>query len=211
MKQFVAEVGGRKLFSLWTSRLVGAMAALLLLMAPGAKADVIETFDVSGTLSGPPFGPAIAFNGTFKLDFDDDFANFADPSPKSVDITVQGRSSVFNQGLSVSVGIIGASNSAGDTLALYFAAPPSGSWAGFDEGKILFGYMIFDNVTASVFDAGGEITRDLSDPIILDPPPPITDPVTVPELSTWAMMLLGLAGLGLAARGRRAIGFLAKA
>jgi PEP-CTERM motif len=31
---------------------------------------------------------------------------------------------------------------------------------------------------------------------------------TVPEPSTWAMMLIGFAGLGLAAKGRRAIGFL---
>ena len=30
----------------------------------------------------------------------------------------------------------------------------------------------------------------------------------VPELSTWAMLLLGLAGLGLAAKRRRALGFL---
>ena len=33
-----------------------------------------------------------------------------------------------------------------------------------------------------------------------------TTPAAVPELSTWAMMLLGLAGLGLAAKRRRAIG-----
>jgi MYXO-CTERM domain-containing protein len=73
--------------------------------------------------------------------------------------------------------------------------------------------------------ATGKVTRDLSNPAILatpilDPPPPIIDPPppiinppdpttpAVPELSTWAMLLLGLAGLGLAAKRRRALGFL---
>jgi hypothetical protein len=51
-------------------------------------------------------------------------------------------------------------------------------------------------------------------PPIIDQPPPIVDPPTpitsaaVPELSTWAMMLLGLAGLGFAAKRRRALAFL---
>jgi len=35
--------------------------------------------------------------------------------------------------------------------------------------------------------------------------------LSTPEPSTWAMMLLGFAGLGLAAKRRRVIGFLAKA
>jgi hypothetical protein len=72
-------------------------------------------------------------------------------------------------------------------------------------------------VTGLLLGATGEVTRDLSNPAILaapilDPPPPIIDPppptLAVPELSTWAMLLLGLAGLGLAAKRRRALGFL---
>ena len=70
--------------------------------------------------------------------------------------------------------------------------------------------------------ATGKVTRDPSNPAILDPPPPIIDPpppvidpppttpAAVPELSSWAMMLLGLAGLGLAAKRRRALGFLGR-
>jgi hypothetical protein len=57
-----------------------------------------------------------------------------------------------------------------------------------------------------LLDATGVIALDPSDPPIPDPPDPPT--LAVPELSTWAMMLLGLAGLGFAAKRRRAIGFL---
>ena len=67
-----------------------------------------------------------------------------------------------------------------------------------------------------LFGASGDVTRDLSNPTILAPildPPPLTGPpdpptLAVPELSTWAMLLLGLAGLGLAAKRRRALGFM---
>jgi hypothetical protein len=115
--------------------------------------------------------------------------------------------------VSPSVGIIGASNSAGDTLSLWFAAPQSGTWAGFDAGEVSFGDVIFGGLTGLLLGATGDVTRDLSDPAILAPPivdpPPVTS-ATVPELSTWAMLLLGLAGLGLAAKGRRALGFLGR-
>ena len=72
--------------------------------------------------------------------------------------------------------------------------------------------MIFGGLTGLLLGAIGEVTRDPSDPVILDPPrqidPPDPPTLAVPELSTWAMMLIGLAGLGLAAKGRRALGFL---
>jgi hypothetical protein len=207
MKQFDAGVGGQKSSRSWANGFAGAMAACALIAASGAKADVIETFNLSGSLSGFPFGSAVPFTGTFDLDFSN---HFAKESLKSINITVHGHS-VFNQGLPPPVGTIGASNSDGDTLVLWFAAPPSGTWAGFDAGEISFGLLVFGDLTGSLFGANGVVSRDLSDPPILDPPildpPPVTSPA-VPELSTWAMMLLGLAGLGLAARGRRAIGFL---
>ena len=69
--------------------------------------------------------------------------------------------------------------------------------------------MIFGGVTGVLLGATGVVTRDLSDPVILDPPPidpPDPPTLAVPELSTWAMMLLGLAGLGFAAKRRRALG-----
>jgi hypothetical protein len=73
--------------------------------------------------------------------------------------------------------------------------------------------VVFGGLTGSLLGADGVITRT-SGPTIIDPPepPPIDPPdppsVPVPELSTWAMMLVGLAGLGLAAKGRRALALL---
>jgi MYXO-CTERM domain-containing protein len=210
MKQGDSWAGGQKLFSLWTNRLASAaaLAALAIFAAPVAKADVVETFNLSGNF-GSLFGSPVAYTGAIDLDFSNDFSSY---TVTSINITVQGRS-VFNQGVSLSVlpsvGVVGASNSAGDTLALWFAAPQSGSWAGFNAGDVSFGDVLFGGLTGGLFGANGVVQRNLSDPAILDPlvldPPPLSD---VPELSTWAMMLLGLAGLGLAAKRRRAIGFL---
>jgi hypothetical protein len=215
MKQLGAEAGGQRSLPSWASRLASttAVAALALIAAPGAKADVVETFNLSGNFSSF-FGPLVPFSGTVNLDFSNDFAV---ETLTSIEISVQGRP-VFNQSVSLSVtpsvGVIGASNIAGDTLALWFAAPQSGTWAGFDAGEVSFGDVIFGGLTGLLLGATGEVTRDLSDPAILAPPPPIIEPpppitsAAVPELSTWAMLLLGLAGLGLAAKGRRALGFL---
>jgi hypothetical protein len=214
MKQFDAEAGGRRSFPSWPSRLAStsAVAALALIAASSAKADVVETFNLSGSFNSF-LGPLVPFTGTVDLDFSNDFAV---ETLQSITICVQGRP-VFNQSVSLSVspsvGIIGASNSAGDTLSLWFAAPQSGTWAGFDAGEVSFGDVIFGGLTGLLLGATGDVTRDLSDPAILAPPivdpPPVTS-AAVPELSTWAMLLLGLAGLGLAAKGRRALGFLGR-
>jgi hypothetical protein len=207
--------GGQQLFFSWTNRLAStaALATLALFAAPAAKADVIETFNLSGNF-GSLFGSPVSFTGTIHLDFSDDFSRY---TTTSIEITVHGRS-VFNQSVSLSlvpsVGFVGASNSAGDTLALWFAAPQSGTWAGFNTGGVSFGDVAFSGLTGGLglFGANGVVTRDLSDPAILDPPPPpSTGPVTgspVPELSTWAMMLLGLAGIGLASKRQRALAFM---
>jgi hypothetical protein len=220
MKRLGAEAGGRRSLPSWASRLAStsAVAALALIAAPGAKADIVETFHLSGNF-GNFVGPLASFAGTVNLDFSN---NFAKEITTSITISVQGRPAVFNQSVSLSVspsvGIIDASNSAGDTLELWFAAPQSGTWAGFNAGEVSFGEVFFGNVPGLLLGATGEVTRDRSHPAILaapilDPPPIIDPPIpvtsaSVPELSTWAMMLLGLAGLGVAAKGRRAIGFL---
>jgi hypothetical protein len=219
MTQLGAESGGQTSLPSWASRLAStsAVTALTLFAAPGAKADVLETFQLSGSF-GNISGPMVSFTGTVNLDFSN---NFAVETMKSIKISVLGRP-MFNQSVSLSVspsvGIIDASNSAGDTLALWFAAPQSGTWAGFNAGDVSFGEVFFGNVPGVLLGATGQVKRDPSNPAILaapilDPPPPIIDPIpitsaAVPELSTWAMMLLGLAGLGLAAKRRRAIGFL---
>ena len=120
------------MLSLWTNGFTSAavLAALAMIAAPAAKAGVVETFNLSGNF-GNILGPLTPFTGTVKLDFSNDFAN---ETLTSIKISVQGRP-VFSQSVSLSVtpsvGVIGAANSAGDTLALLFAAPKSGTWAGF--------------------------------------------------------------------------------
>jgi MYXO-CTERM domain-containing protein len=214
--------GGQRVLSFFTRRLptAGAVAVLALIAASEAKSDVVETFNFSGYLKNLFGGPALAFSGTLDLDFSNDFSKYAF---ESLDISVQGRS-VFTQissepGLGASVASIYATNSAKDTLTLTFTTPDSGTWLGFNQGTITMGQLVFGTSNGFYFGAGGVVTRDSSDPPILAPPPldppPLSDPpgpvtsAVVPELSTWAMMLLGLAGLGLAAKRRRAIVFLA--
>jgi hypothetical protein len=230
MKQLGAEAGGQRSLPSWASRLAStsAVAALALIAATGAKANVVETFNLSGNFG---FGPLVPFTGTIDLDFTDNFASYT--ASGTIKLTLPGHT-VFDQAFSLtaspSLGTISASNSANDTLVLSFAAPESGTWAGFNGGKVSFGDVTFGDATGFLFGASGKITRDLSNPAILapildppppiiDPPPPIVDPpppildpppptLAVPELSTWAMLLLGLAGLGLAAKRRRALSFL---
>ena len=209
MKQTDAEVGGRRSLLSWASRIASSTAALLLLMGSGAKADHLETFDLSGDLN-TFFGTPVAFTGTVNLDFTNDFA---DDTVKSIQITVQGHP-VFtlNPSLVLSAsttGTIQVSDGANDMLTLLFDTPSPGAWTGFNTGKIFFGDVVFGGLTGSLLGAGGVLTRTsgpaIIDPpptVIIDPPPPPT--AAVPELSTWTMMLVGLAGLGLAAKGRRA-------
>lgn len=227
MKHIGAEVGGRKPFPSRVSRFASAsaMAAFLLLMGSAAKADVVpETFDLSGNLN-TVLGALVPFLGTINVDFTN---GFTDATVTSIEISVQGRVA-FKQSPSLilatsAIGVIGASNSSGDSLTLIFTTPNAGTWNDFDDGQIVNGRVYFGGVTGILLGATGVITRDASNPPISDPPPDTgpTDPppvigtpdppptVAVPEPSTWTMMLIGLAGLGMAAKGRRALAFLGR-
>ena len=180
MKQVGAEADGRKSLPSWASRLVSAsaVAALALIAAPGAKAAVVvsETLNLMGDF-GNFLGPLTPFTGTVDLDFGN---NFTTETLKSISISVKGHADVFNQSVSLSllpsVGIIGASDSAGDTLELSFAAPASGTWVGFVEGDVSFGDAAFSGASV-LLGATGSVTRVgppiLPPPIIIiDPPPP---------------------------------------
>jgi hypothetical protein len=209
MKHLGAEAGGQSSLPSWASRLAStsAVAALALIAAPSAKAKVVETFYLSGSF-GNISGPLVSFTGTVNLDFSNDFAT---DTLKSITISVLGRPAAFNRSITLSVspsvGFIEASDGLGDKVELWFAAPQSGTWAGFNAGQISFGEVFSGKVTGGLLGATGWVRRDPADAAILDPPPPIIvspppviDPPTlaVPELSTWAMMLLGVAGLGFA-------------
>jgi hypothetical protein len=219
MKNLVQRLAGQMTFSFLRSRLAkaGVGAALALMAVCGAKADILETFDLSGNLNTAfsSFSPLVPFTGTIAADFSD---TFAFEGVQSLQITVYGEP-VFNQGaslvLAASTGVIEVSNSSGESLTLMFTTPHPGTWDDFNEGAITSG-QLFGEASGFLFGADGVLAR-VAGPQVLSPPPPVIDPpplsdpslptVAVPELSTWAMMLLGLAGLGLAAKGRRAIGF----
>ena len=214
MKLVDAEAGGRKSFPSGATRLTSASAAvgLLLLMGSSAKADVTATFHLSGDLN-IDFGPGslVPFYGTIKLDIHNDFVH---DTVQSLQITVRGRP-VFKQNSSVTlamsdIGVIGASNPSGDTLSLTFTTPNPGTWNGFDDGSIVNdgsivgGEVIFGGLTGILLGADGVMTTN--HPIVAPSDPPSTP--AIPEPSTWTMMLVGLAGLGLAAKRRRALAFL---
>jgi hypothetical protein len=219
MKNLVQRLAGQMTFSFLRSRLAkaGVGAALALMAVCGAKADILETFDLSGNLNTAfsSFSPLVPFTGTIAADFSD---TFAFEGVQSLQITVYGEP-VFNQGaslvLAASTGVIEVSNSSGESLTLMFTTPHPGTWDDFNEGAITSG-QLFGEASGFLFGADGVLAR-VAGPQVLSPPPPVIDPpplsdpslptVAVPELSTWAMMLLGLAGLGVAAKGRRAIGF----
>jgi hypothetical protein len=217
---------GQMTGSFLTSRLAkaGVGAAFALIAASGANADVVETFNLSGNLNTAfsSFSPLVPFTGTIAADFSDAFAF---EGVQSLQITVYGEP-VFNQGaslvLTASTGVTEVSNSSGEALTLMFTTPHAGTWDDFNEGAITSGQLLGE-ASGFLFGADGVLTRVagpqiLTPPpvVVIDPPPvdppPLGDPslptAAVPELSTWAMLLLGLAGLGLAAKRRRAIGFL---
>jgi hypothetical protein len=206
MKHVDAEAGGRKPLRSWASRLASASAAtmVLLLMGSGAKADHAETFTLSGSFAVPS---KVKFNGTIDLDFNQQFTQ---ETVTSIDIDVGGR--IFKSGsltfaLSGNPAVVDASNSSGDTLVLMFDTLGPFTFDNFNESTIAGGQVIFGGFSGFLFNPTGVVTRDPLDTPIIDPP---SDPPSapVPELSTWAMMLVGLAGLGLAANGRRALAFL---
>jgi hypothetical protein len=181
---------------------MSAVAVLALIAASDAKADVLETFYLSGSFTIPS---PVTFTGTINLDYTDDFAQ---ETVTTIAITVSGRAVFQGHSLTFALSgnpaVVDASNGRGDVFALMFTTPQPGTFAGFNEGAIVGGQAIFGGLTGFLFGPTGVVTRDPSDRPILNP---ITS-VPVAELSTWAMMLLGLAGLGLAASGRRALAFL---
>ena len=190
-------------FPSWASRVASAsaMAALALIAASVARADVVKTFDLSGRSEAT----GDTFAGTIDLDFTDDTAT-------SVHVTVD-RSPVsayaYNQilfltfALSGSPAVVEVSDNPGDVLTLFFTVPTPNTLAGFD-GSAIAAEGSFDDGTGFLFGATGVITPAFSDP----PDPP--DPPAAPEPSTWVMLLLGFIGLGFAAKRRRAIRFPAK-
>ena len=170
--------------------------AALLLVGSGAKADVVETFDLSGSFQFP----ARTFMGAIDFDFSNDGW-----TAKSADVTVDGlpaydQSPALRFAISGSPAVVDVFDSTGDVLTLMFAVSPSGTLTTFKGGMIAGGEASFGNQTGVqgvLLYPTGSLTLGA---VASDPVPA----ASVPEASTWAMMLLGFVGLGLGAAARHA-------
>jgi hypothetical protein len=167
VKQSGAEVGGRMSFPSWASRVASAsaMAALALIAAPVAKADVVKTFDLSGSSVTND-----TFAGTIDLDFTNNTAT-------SVDVTVDGFSGAyaFNQIQSLtfvfsgSMAVVEVSDTPGDVLSLFFLVRTSNTFQNFVGGAIAAEGPFGDGMGSLPY-ATGSITPVT--PVLSDPPPP---------------------------------------
>jgi PEP-CTERM motif len=213
-------------FPSWASRVawVSAMVALALIAAPGAKADVVKTFDLSGSSVTKD-----TFAGTIDLDFTNDTATSVDVIVDKSSVSAYAFKHIVLFTFAHSAAVVYVSDSAGDELTLFFTVPTpfvdfvggtiaaQGRFGGGTGGFLYYAPGSITPVTPIVSNPPPPVVSDPPPPVVSDPPPPVlSDPdppsvPAVPEPSTWVMLLLGFVGLGLAAKGRRAIRFLAKA
>jgi hypothetical protein len=166
--------------------------ALALFGAPAARADLV--FNWSGNcVTGCPAGQGVSA----ELDLDQDYVfgtpitddNFVDLTFKSSTLnqiitTLDNPATGINSNGSLVTGAINFQNGA-KVFAFQVSSPGGLNWFATSDSLTLRG------LGASKFTPAGVLST--------------------PEPSTWAMMLLGFAGLGFAAKRRRVIGFLAKA
>jgi hypothetical protein len=200
--KLLQSLAGKKGFSLSARKLMfaGGMASVLL-SASGARADVVKTFDLNGDFQFPAVR---AFTGTLVFDFTHDALD-------SLNIVVDGLPA-YNLSPSLHFAgkeaIVDAFDSSGDMLTLMFATSQAGSLKGFVSGAIFGGDAPISNQTGVI-----GVLINASGSVVLDPPsdPGVGAAGAVPETSTWAMMLLGLMGLGFAAKAKRGSGFASRA
>ena len=155
--------------------------ALAAALAPQtARADVTTIFDVSGTATanaGQSCGSNCPFSGTLTVDV-------TTGTPTAIDVTFPGLAAFDTVTLSVpfltSDWAITASNgSGGDRTTLDFTTTQTpGSLVGFAGGSIFGCCVVQSPPGAILYFIAGSIAP------------------AVPEPSTWAMLLLGFAGLG---------------
>jgi hypothetical protein len=173
-------------------RLAAGAMALGVFAASGANADA-EMFTLEGLFNEG------AFFGTMDLDLSTDTVT-------SIDIAVTGFPDFTEAGAGppaimflddADTAILSLFDNIGDFLDLEFTIPNRNTLAGFDGGEIFAGELTPARPAVSIpFGFGGIIA-------------PASTLAPMPEPTTWSMMLVGLAGLGLAAKRRRAMGSLA--
>ena len=226
-------------FPSWASRVASAsVVAALVLIAPAAKADVVKAFDLSGSsVTKDTFAGTIDLdftrNTVTSVDVTVDkfsASAYAFNQIQSLTFALAGRAAVVD-----------VDDRAGDVLTLFFIVPTANTFTGFvggagaiaAQGPFGGGRGFLNYATGSITpvvsvppdpppivsvppylpppsDPPPPVVSDPDPPVVSDPDPPKSGAV-IPEPSTWVMMLLGFVGLGLAAKRRRAIRFLAKA
>jgi hypothetical protein len=180
------------------TKFVGAaMLVMGLAAASAAGADII-TLDVSGTFT-PSTGTGAACSPTCTLGGDiviDNSSGAANQGFVSADVTATGFSpsvGPFTQfsAVNVNLGTGGNTNlvlfdSKSTDLAFVFTTPTAGSLVDYTGSQVALARVIIpahDSVSQVIWNGSGSLTA-------------------VPEPATWAMALLGFAGLGFAARRR---------
>ena len=174
-------------------RAIAALGVAALVLAAGpARADVIETYDFSGTLAYPPYaGAGDEVTGQFTLDITSAAIttfNFATPARNFTPATATAH--IFQYTPAV--------NPAKDFVALVFA--------GTDESfvELIFQTNLSSFSGSSFYLDGVHVTDGVTISVLsVEPPFTFISPFSsgaatpaVPEPSTWALMLAGFAGLG---------------
>ena len=159
---------------------LGAMAVALALGTSPVRADVIRVFEANGV-----FADGVKLGGTLTIDVTAGDVTAADlllSGPISAELTV-----------------LAGTGEAGGSLFQSFFSPPGGSFpatvlgfltpslVGYGGGPLASKAMSAEGFKGNYFPAAG------ADPVLL-----ASGTLTVPEPSTWAMMLMGFAGLGFA-------------
>jgi hypothetical protein len=161
---------------------LGALAMALALGAAPVRADVTKVFEANGV-----FEDGVKLGGTLTIDVttgDVTAANLLLGEPISAEVTGLGGTGGDSGGFAQQFFSLGPGNPF-PVITLLFTTP---SLVGYSGGP-LASLAMLEGGFASTYVPGG-------DTVVLASGALTSDTLTVPEPSTWAMMLVGFAGLG---------------
>jgi hypothetical protein len=163
---------------------LGALAMALALSAAPVRADVIKIFEANGV-----FEDGVKLGGTLTIDVttgDVTAANLLLGEPISAAVTEPGETGGTSGGFAQPFSSLGPGNPF-PVITLLFTTP---SLVGYSGGPLVSLAMLQGGF-ASTYVPGGDTFALASGTLT-------PDTLTVPEPSTWALMLMGFTGLGFA-------------